>query len=40
MAKPVILIVGTLDTKLEENLFLRDEILGSGTCTVKVSTFP
>lgn len=36
MAKPTILIVSTLDTKLEETLFLRDQILTSGTCSVKV----
>lgn len=39
MAKPTILIVGTLDTKLEETLFLRDQILSSGACSVKVRTF-
>ena len=36
MAIPTILIVGTLDTKLDETLFLRDQILSSGTCSVKV----
>lgn len=39
MAKPTILIVGTLDTKLEENLFLREQILDSGTCFVEVRLF-
>jgi uncharacterized protein (UPF0261 family) len=36
MAIPTILIVGTLDTKLDETIFLRDQILSSGTCSVKV----
>lgn len=35
-SKPTILIVGTLDTKLEENLYLRSSILNQGTCQTKI----
>lgn len=36
MEKPTILVIGTLDTKLEETLYLRDQILASNACTVKI----
>ena len=36
MEKPTILVVGTLDTKLEETLYLRDQIIASNACSVKV----
>jgi len=34
--KPTILIVGTLDTKLSETLYLRSAILGQGTCNTQI----
>ncbi len=34
--KPTVLIVGTPDTKLDEILFLRDQVLAQGTCETKV----
>src|SRR5207248_2716432 len=36
MDKPSILIVGTLDTKRAETLFLRSQILAHGSCSVKI----
>lgn len=36
MDKPTILIVGTLDTKRDETLFLRSQILSYGSCLVKI----
>lgn len=36
MDKPTILIVGTLDTKRDETLFLRSEILSYGSSSVKI----
>jgi uncharacterized protein (UPF0261 family) len=36
MDKPTILIVGTLDTKRNETLFLRSQILSRGSCSVKI----
>ena len=36
MVKPTVLIVGTLDTKLDEILYLRDQILAQGTCSTKI----
>ena len=36
MAKPSILIVGTLDTKRDETLFLRSQILSHGSCSVRI----
>ena len=36
MDKPTILVVGTLDTKRDETLFLRSQILSHGTCSVKI----
>ena len=36
MAKPTILVVGTLDTKRDETLFLRSQILSHGSCYVKL----
>lgn len=35
-SKPTILIVGTLDTKLSETLYLRSAILSQGTCKTQV----
>ena len=34
--KPTILIVGTLDTKESETLYLRSQILSYGTCETKL----
>ncbi|KAI1618235.1 hypothetical protein EDD36DRAFT_425915, partial [Exophiala viscosa] len=36
MPKPTVLIVGTTDTKLDEILYLRKQILAQGTCQTKV----
>lgn len=36
MVKPVVLVVGTLDTKFEEILFLREQILAQKTCETKI----
>ena len=36
MDKPTILIVSTLDTKRDETLFLRSQILSHGSCSVKI----
>ncbi|KAH0832720.1 hypothetical protein AYO21_00374 [Fonsecaea monophora] len=36
MVKPTVLIVGTPDTKLDEILFLREQILAEGTCSTKI----
>ena len=36
MDKPSILIVGTLDTKRAETLFLRSQILAHGSCSIKI----
>ncbi|KAL9107935.1 MAG: hypothetical protein Q9227_007257 [Pyrenula ochraceoflavens] len=36
MSKPTILLIGTLDTKLEEITFLRNEILRLNSCHVKI----
>ena len=36
MSRPTVLIVGTLDTKRDETLFLRSQILSYGTCEVKI----
>ncbi|KIW87670.1 uncharacterized protein Z519_11644 [Cladophialophora bantiana CBS 173.52] len=36
MVKPTVLIVGTPDTKLDEILFLREQILIEGTCNTKI----
>ena len=36
MGKPTVLIVGTPDTKLDEILFLRDQILAQHTCNTKI----
>ncbi|KAJ9615517.1 hypothetical protein H2200_001592 [Cladophialophora chaetospira] len=36
MVKPTVLIVGTPDTKLDEILFLRDQILVQETCQTKI----
>ena len=36
MENPTILVIGTLDTKLEEILFLRDIILDENSCRVRI----
>ena len=36
MARPTILVVGTLDTKRGETLFLRSQILSHESCNVKI----
>ena len=36
MTKPVILVVGTLDTKRDETLYLHSQVLSYGTCDVKL----
>ena len=36
MTKPVVLVVGTLDTKRDETLYLRSQILSHGSCDVKL----
>ncbi|KIW65228.1 hypothetical protein PV04_07504 [Phialophora macrospora] len=36
MVKPTVLIVGTPDTKLDEILYLRNQILAEGTCNTKI----
>ncbi|KIV85900.1 hypothetical protein PV11_01552 [Exophiala sideris] len=36
MPKPTVLIVGTTDTKLDETLYLREQILAQGTCQTKI----
>ncbi len=35
-SKPTVLIVGTLDTKRDETLFLRSQVLSHGSCNVKL----
>lgn len=36
MPKPTVLIVGTTDTKIDEILYLREQILAHDTCQVKI----
>ncbi|KIX01594.1 uncharacterized protein Z518_09320 [Rhinocladiella mackenziei CBS 650.93] len=36
MLMPTILVVGTTDTKLDEILYLREQILAQGTCRTKI----
>src|ERR1700742_2932403 len=36
MVQPTILIVGTPDTKLDEILYLRNQILAEGACNAKI----